>query len=101
MVEYSHLKKLLVIGERKLRNIAVQGASPIYIGACTLHRLCSKNVAKRGSIKHLPDSSYFTTFVPKKRANDGVHLVFTEVVKTSSIASYNFATVMRLSFMNI
>lgn len=83
MVEYSHLKKLLVIGERKL------------------HRLCSKNVAKRGSIKHLPDSSYFTTFVPKKRANDGVHLVFTEVVKTSSIASYNFATVMRLSFMNI
>jgi len=58
-------------------------------------------VAKRGSIKHLPDSSYFTTFVPKKRANDGVHLVFTEVVKTSSIASYNFATVMRLSFMNI
>lgn len=84
-----------------MRNVAVQGASPYIYGACTLHRLCSKNVAKRGSIKHLPDSSYFTTFVPKKRANDGVHLVFTEVVKTSSIASYNFATVMRLSFMNI
>ena len=84
-----------------MQNVAVQGASPYIYGACTLHRLCSKNVAKRGSIKHLPDSSYFTTFVPKKRANDGVHLVFTEVVKTSSIASYNFATVMRLSFMNI
>ena len=84
-----------------MRNVAVQGASPYIYGACTLHRLCSKNVAKRGSIKHLPDSSYFTTFVPKKRANDGVHLGFTEVVKTSSIASYNFATVMRLSFMNI
>lgn len=84
-----------------MQNVAVQGASPYIYGACTLHRLCSKNVAKRGSIKHLPDSSYFTTFVPKKRANDGVHLMFTEVVKTSSIASYNFATVMRLSFMNI
>lgn len=83
MVKYSHLKKLLIIGDRKL------------------HRLCSKNVSKRGSIKHLRDSSYFTTSVPKKRANDGVHLVFTEVIKTSSIASYNFATVMRLSFMNI
>lgn len=101
MVEYSHHKKLLLVVERKLLNVAVQGASLVYIGACTLHRICSKNVSKRRSIKHLRDSSYFTTFVPKKRANDGVHLVFTEVIKTSSIASYNFATVMRLSFMNI